>query len=47
MTYIKSINNKNCTFSEKNVPRILNFLSEPVLTEIFQNQMLKVKIWHF
>ena len=45
MTYMKSTNNKNCTSSEKNLPRI--FYQELVFTEIFQNQMLKVQICHF
>ena len=40
MTYSKSTNNKNCTFGAKIFP-------EPFFTEINQNQMLQVKIWHF
>ena len=45
MAYIKSTNNKIRTLSEKNLPR--TFYQEMFITEIFQNQMLKVKIWHF
>jgi len=45
MTYMKSTNNKNCTLSEKLNPELL--IRTWFFAEIFQNQMLKVKIWHF
>jgi len=45
MTYMKSTNNKNCTFSEKLYPEL--FIRTWFVAEIFQNQMLKVKIGIF
>jgi len=45
MTDMKSTNNKNCTFSEKLYPEL--FIRTWFVAEIFQNQMLKVKIGIF
>ena len=44
MTYMKSTEARNCTL-KKNLPIV--FYQNMFFTEIFQNQMLKVKIWHF
>jgi len=45
MTYMKSTNNKSCTFSEKLCLEL--FIRTWFFAKIFQNQMLKVKIGHF
>ena len=45
MTYKSITSNDNCTFSEKNVPKI--FYQDKFSTKNFQNQMLRVKIWPF
>ena len=45
MTYMKSTNDKNCTFCEKIDTEF--FIRTHFFTEIFQNQVLKVQICHF